>query len=66
MMKKKQREEHTHRLEKIMARKPGTSDTLDNRPPNVIKALLDDPRKRALKEYFYFVTERENKLVMIY
>lgn len=60
-LKKKQRREHLERLAKIMNRKPGSSITLDNNPPNVVKALTADPRKAAVQDYFNFITEKENK-----
>lgn len=58
---KSRRHAHTQRIKKIMTRKPGTSNTLDNRPPHIIKALLTNPRKVALRQEFNVVTERENK-----
>jgi len=60
-MTKKKRKDHLERLNKIMNRKPGSSQTLDNNPPVIIKAALSNPRKIAIRDYFYFVTERENK-----
>jgi hypothetical protein len=59
--KRKMRREHLDRLEKIKTRKPGSSVTLDNNPPVIIKAMLSNPRKHAVKDYFNFVTECENK-----
>lgn len=61
ILSKKKKKEHETRLEKIEHRKPGSSITLDNTEPNVIKALTCNPRKTAKKDYFNFVTERENK-----
>jgi hypothetical protein len=58
---RKKRKEHLDRLDKIMGRTPGSSHTLDNNPPVIVKAALTNPRKLAVKDYFYFVTERENK-----
>jgi hypothetical protein len=65
-LKKKQLREHLARLEKIKRRKPGSSHTLDNNAPVVVKALLNDPRKIAENEYFNFITEKENKLVYLF
>ena len=50
------------RLNKIKNRKPGTSlKTLDNQPPALVKALLTNPRKIALKEEFNNTIEQDNK-----
>ncbi len=57
----KKRKEHLRRLKKIKHRKPGSSATLDNNPPVIINAMMNNPRKLALKDSFNFVTERENK-----
>jgi hypothetical protein len=59
-VKQKQREDHLARMQKIKERKPGTG-TLDNTPPVIIKAMKNNPRKAAVKENHYFVTEQENK-----
>lgn len=61
LTKKKQRREHLERLEKIKERKPGSSATLDNNPPVIVKAALTNPRKAALKKEFNVVVEKENK-----
>ncbi len=60
-VRKKMQREHEERLEKIKERKPGSSITLDNNPPVIIKAALSNPRKHATKDYFNFITEAENK-----
>ncbi len=57
----KKRKEHLHRLNKIKNRKPGSSITLDNTPPVIVKAALSNPRKAALKETFNFVTGQQDK-----
>lgn len=57
----KKRKEHLRRLEKIKTRKAGSSATLDNNAPVVIEAMLNNPRKVAVKDSFNFITERENK-----
>lgn len=60
-IKKKMQREHLDRLEKIKHRKAGSSITLDNNPPVVIKAALSNPRKHANRDYFNFITDAENK-----
>jgi hypothetical protein len=60
-LKKKQRREHLERLIKIMTRKAGSSITLDNNPPLVVKALTEDPRKLAKQDHFNLNTEKENR-----
>jgi ribosomal protein L14 len=60
-IRKKQQKEHLHRLEKIKARKPGSSVTLDNNAPVIIKAMTNNPRKRAIREQNWFALEMENK-----
>lgn len=60
---KKNRADHIARIKKIKSRKPGSSKTLDNSPPVIVKACLTNPRKAALKDQFNFVTERENRYV---
>lgn len=60
-LNKKKRQQHLERIQKIKGRKPGSSATLDNNPPMVIEAMLNDPRKSALRDQYNFVTERENK-----
>ncbi len=57
---------HVHRLrvKKIKNRAPGTSKTLDNRRPEVIKALVEDPRKIAVRQHISAVRERENKTLL--
>ncbi len=62
-LNKKKRQQHLDRIEKIKSRKPGSSATLDNNPPMVIEAMLNDPRKSALRNQYNFVTERENKYI---
>ena len=58
----KRRAELKARIDKIKARKPGTSRvTLDNVPPVVIEAMKTNPRKKALQADFYIVTEQQNK-----
>jgi hypothetical protein len=61
IVKKKQRQDHLDRLEKIKNRKVGTSNTLDNTPPVIIKAMTSNPRKTALRAEFNVVVEKENK-----
>jgi hypothetical protein len=61
MLLEKKRAVHLERIKKIKTRKPGTSTTLDNNSPVVVKAALVNPRKIALKEEFNVITERENK-----
>lgn len=64
-LKEKQLREHKLRLEKIMRRKPGTSVTLDNAPPQVMRgSVVLNPRKEALKEHLNQVTEKENKSLL--
>eukprot|EP01039_Chlorochromonas_danica_P007729 gene7729-8540_t len=64
-LKKKQLRDHKLRLEKIMRRKPGTSVTLDNAPPQVMRgSVVLNPRKEALKEHLNQVTEKENKSLL--
>jgi len=48
-MIKHQQEVHMERINKIKNRKPGSSNTLDNTAPVVVKAALNNPRKAALK-----------------
>lgn len=63
-MIKHQQEVHMERISKIKNRKPGSSNTLDNTAPVVVKAALNNPRKAALKLEFNTVTERENKVLL--
>lgn len=60
---KKLRSDHLARLKKIKSRKPGTSVTLDNNPPEVVNKTGENPRRKALKDLFGLITERENKYV---
>ena len=64
-IKEKQFNEHLHRLEKIKARKAGSSHTLDNNPPVIVKAALSNPRKIALRNEFNTVVAKENKYVLM-
>ena len=63
-MIKHQQDVHMERISKIKNRKPGSSNTLDNTAPVVVKAALNNPRKAALKLEFNTVTERENKVLL--
>jgi len=63
-MIKHQQDVHMERINKIKTRKPGSSNTLDNTAPVVVKAALNNPRKAALKLEFNTVTERENKVLL--
>ena len=63
-MIKHQQDVHLERISKIKNRKPGSSNTLDNTAPVVVKAALNNPRKAALKLEFNTVTERENKVLL--
>ena len=58
---KHQQSVHKERVNKIKNRKPGTSNTLDNTAPVIVKAALNNPRKNALRQEFNDVTERENR-----
>ncbi len=58
---KKKREEHLARMKKIQNRKPGTSKTLDNNPPKLIEAFVNDPRKQSARHSHDFIIERENR-----
>lgn len=60
-IKEKQFKEHLHRLEKIKVRRAGSSITLDNNPPVIVKAALSNPRKAALRNEFNVVVAKENK-----
>lgn len=61
----KRMKEHNDRLLKIKNRKPGSSNTLDNNPPNVLcSAGALNPRKVALKIAFNVNTEKENKSLL--
>ena len=55
---------HLERIKKIKDRKPGTSNTLDNTPPEVIEAMYVNPRKVAKKKEFNRTTEQENKCLL--
>jgi hypothetical protein len=61
LTKEKQFKEHLQRLEKIKVRKAGSSNTLDNNPPVIVKATLSNPRKIALRNEFNEVVTKENK-----
>ena len=61
MLIKKNRMDHYRRIRKIKNRKPGSSVTLDNNPPDIMAALANDPRKKSGKNEVYLVIERENK-----
>lgn len=63
-VKRKQREDHLRRLEKIKHRKPGTSSTLDNSAPNVAKSIAEDPRKASQSHSFNYITEKENRSLL--
>lgn len=55
---------HLERIKKIKNRKPGSSGTLDNTPPEVIPAMYVNPRKEAKKKEFNRTTEQENKCLL--
>jgi len=59
-----QQEVHMERIRKIMTRKPGSSSTLDNTAPVIIKAALVNPRKIAKKKEFNSMTEKENRVLL--
>ena len=59
-----QQEVHMERIKKIMTRKPGSSNTLDNTAPIIIKAALVNPRKIAKKKEFNEMTEKENRVLL--
>jgi hypothetical protein len=59
-----QQEVHMERIRKIMTRKPGSSNTLDNTAPVIIKAALVNPRKIAKKKEFNIMTEKENRVLL--
>ena len=59
-----QQEVHLERINKIKNRKPGSSNTLDNTPPVIVKAALTNPRKKAKKDEFNMMTERENRALL--
>ena len=59
-----QQEVHMERINKIKNRKPGSSNTLDNTPPVIVKAALVNPRKIAKKKEFNEMTERENRVLL--
>jgi len=59
-----QQEVHMERIRKIMTRKPGSSSTLDNTAPVIIKAALVNPRKIAKKKEFNVMTEKENRVLL--
>ena len=59
-----QQEVHLERINKIKNRKPGSSNTLDNTAPVIVKAALVNPRKIAKKKEFNEMTERENRVLL--
>eukprot|EP01035_Chromulina_nebulosa_P024576 gene24576-32008_t len=61
---KSRKQEHFDRIQSIMNRPPGSSTTLDNRPPNLINALATNPKQKALKRDFNKITGRENKAML--
>jgi len=61
---KHQQDVHLGRIAKIKNRKPGTSNTLDNTAPVIVKAALNNPRKVAKRLEFNEVTERENRVLL--
>lgn len=58
------REEHLRRIAMIMNREPGTSKTLDNKPPNTTNARAINIRYEAQKKDFNKVTSRRNKALL--
>lgn len=55
---------HLERINKIKNRKPGSSSTLDNTAPVIVKAALVNPRKIAKKKEFNEMTDRENRVLL--
>ena len=55
---------HLERINKIKNRKPGSSNTLDNTAPVIVKAALVNPRKIAKKKEFNEMTDRENRVLL--
>lgn len=55
---------HLERISKIKHRKPGSSNTLDNTAPVIVKAALVNPRKIAKKKEFNEMTDRENRVLL--
>ena len=59
-----QQDVHMERIQKIKTRKPGTSSTLDNTAPVIVKAALTNPRKVAKRIEFNEMTEKENRVLL--
>jgi hypothetical protein len=55
--------EHRDRVKKIMTRKPGSSVTMDNRPPETVAAIANNPRKISIKMHLSHTREQDNKCV---
>lgn len=62
----RKRNDHLHRLKKIKTRKPGSSSTLDNTPPECMfcDRFKSDPRKVSKKKELNNSIERENKVLL--
>jgi hypothetical protein len=58
-----QRIVHLERIKKIKNRKPGEG-TLDNTPPEIIPAMKNNPRKKAIAKEFNNTTLQENKSLL--
>eukprot|EP00600_Ochromonadales_sp_CCMP1393_P013182 CAMPEP_0175019550 /NCGR_PEP_ID=MMETSP0005-20121125/13619_1 /TAXON_ID=420556 /ORGANISM="Ochromonas sp., Strain CCMP1393" /LENGTH=527 /DNA_ID=CAMNT_0016277295 /DNA_START=44 /DNA_END=1624 /DNA_ORIENTATION=- len=58
------RQDHLNRIRKIKNRKPGSSVTLDNNPPDVIDQAANDPRKKNKGILKGVIIERENKVLL--
>lgn len=58
-----QRIVHKERIKKIKNRKPGEG-TLDNTPPEIIPAMKNNPRKKAIAKEFNNTTLQENKSLL--
>lgn len=58
-----QRIVHLERIKKIKSRKPGEG-TLDNTAPEIISAMKNNPRKKALSKEFNNTTLQENKSLL--
>ena len=56
--------EHRDRVKKIMTRKPGSSVTLDNRPPEAVATAAFNPRKISVKMHLSHAREQDNKCVL--
>jgi hypothetical protein len=55
------RSDHLKRIAKIKNRKPGSSVTLDNNPPELLSGGAEQSRKNAKMGLHNVIIERENK-----